>query len=286
MAKILDSLKISQALEEEIKTKLKGLPKLCLGSVVIGDNYSAGVYQSSQRKVALRLGVEYRPIKLAGDVSFDKFKIEIGKLNKDKSVTGIILNKPFPLRWKDSEVFSLLDERKDVEGMHPVNLGKLFIGDTLGASDLLCISPTVLSVIALLGETKVNLTAKKVTIVGFSSLIGKPLALFLGSEFATVSITHIETYKAGDLPAYLEGADIVISAVGKPDLIKGDWIKKGAIVIDVGTGQKNGKLCGDVEFNVAKGKASYITPVPAGTGKLTTMFLYNNLILTAKMAGL
>ncbi|MBU1122273.1 MAG: bifunctional 5,10-methylenetetrahydrofolate dehydrogenase/5,10-methenyltetrahydrofolate cyclohydrolase [Candidatus Omnitrophota bacterium] len=290
MAEILDSREICGSIEKTIKEEIVYLPKLCLASISVGEDFSANVYQLSQEKVAETLGIKYLSINLAADISFDEFKEEIDKLNSDTGVTGIILNKPFFPLWKDVEVFSLIDVKKDVEGMHPINLGKFFIGnnqlgcsvDSMGVSTVGVVSPTVCSVVSLIKITKVSLRGKKVTIIGFSSLIGKPLALFLGDELATVSITHIATYQAGNLEDYVKGADIVISAVGKPHLIKGEWIKKGAVVIDVGTGEKNGKLTGDVEFSKARENASYITPVPGGIGRLTTMCLFHNLVVIAK----
>ena len=293
MAVILDTQESCNRLEEYIKNAIATFfpkQKLCLASVAVGEDYSAKIYRSSQQRVAEELGVEYRPIDLSSDISFEDFKTEIKKLNNDPSVTGIILNKPFPSEWPDVEVFSQLDVKKDVEGMHPLNLGKFLIGGAPMVSPLfspqgprkLCISPTVWSIVTLLDRSEIAYRGKKATIVGFSPLIGKPLAFFLANEFATVSITHIVTFEKGDLPEYIKNADIVISAAGVPHLIKGDWIKKGAVVIDVGTGKKDGKLTGDVEFDVARMKAAFITPVPGGVGKLTTMFLYCNLIIAAK----
>lgn len=277
MAVILDSHDSYNKLEREVK-KLIGGRKLCLASVAVGENYSTGVYRFSQKKAALKLGVRYRSIDFPLNVSFRKFKEEVNKLNREKTITGIILNKPFPSAWKDVAVFSLLDEKKDIEGMHPVNIGKFFMGEPR------FISPTVLSVLELLSPCiGKNYSGKKVTLVGFSSLIGKPLALFLADNFATVSVTHIATYQAGFLPAYVNGADILISAVGKPHIIKGEWIKEGAVVIDVGTGEKDSVLTGDVEFDVAKEKASFITPMTGGIGKLTVMFLYYNLAKAGKI---
>jgi methylenetetrahydrofolate dehydrogenase (NADP+)/methenyltetrahydrofolate cyclohydrolase len=156
--------------------------------------------------------------------------------------------------------------------MNPYNLGLLFIGEPL------FISPTVLSALEFIKMTGVKLYGKDVTIVGFSTLIGKPLALILGRRFATVSITHIATSESKHLPFYVKNADIVISAVGVPNLIKGTWLKKGVIAIDVGIGRKNSKIVGDIEFEGAKEKAAFITPVPGGVGKLTSLFLFNNLI--------
>ncbi|MCK5288113.1 MAG: bifunctional 5,10-methylenetetrahydrofolate dehydrogenase/5,10-methenyltetrahydrofolate cyclohydrolase [Candidatus Omnitrophica bacterium] len=282
MAKVLNSREICNILEQENIERLNNLPnKLSMASVAIGDNYSTKVYRASQKKVADKLGIKYVPINLKETVSFDDFKVEVEKLNNDKKISGIIFNKPFPKGWKDEDVFAQIDEFKDIEGMHPVNLGKFF----MGKDDI--VSPTVLSIIKLLDislEKDANkYKGKRITIVGFSSLIGKPLALLLGNKLATVSITHIGTFEKGDLPFFVKNADIVISSVGQPYLIKGEWIKEGAIVIDVGTGEKNGKLTGDIEFETAKSKASFITPVPGGVGRLTTMFLYNNLIISSEI---
>lgn len=278
MAIIFDARKKYDSLLAEIKAGLEAMPKLCLASVAVGRDASAKSYRSAQEKLAKELGVEYRPRDLKSDVSFPEFKSEIGRLNRGGEVTGIILNKPFPSGWSDADVFSLLEEEKDIEGMHPANLGRFFLAQPR------FISPTVLSVVEMLDESKVELRGKRVALVGFSPLIGRPLALWLGSRFATVSITHIATFEEGDLPSYIKSADIVISAVGKPGLIKGEWIKEKAIVIDVGTGHKDDKISGDVEFDKAKEKAAFITPVPGGVGKLTTVFLYHNLVLAYKLS--
>ena len=278
MAIVFDARKIYDSLLAEIKTKLDDMPKLCLASVTVGQDLSAKSYRSAQEKLAKELGIEYRPLDLKSDLTFGEFKSEIEKLNEDISVAGIIINKPFPLEWSDTDVFSLLSESKDVEGMHPDNLGRFFIGQPR------FISPTVLSVIELLRESGVKLYGVKITLVGFSPLIGRPLALWLGNKFATVTIAHIATDEKGDLPSYIKSADIIISAVGKPGLIRGEWIKRGAVVIDVGTGYKDNKISGDVEFDKAKEKAAFITPVPGGVGKLTTVFLYHNLVLAYKLS--
>ena len=278
MAIIFDAQKKYDSLLAEIKTKLGAIPKLCLASVAIGQDSSAKSYRTAQEKLAKELGIEYRPLDLEPEIAFGKFKSTIEKLNKDLGVTGIIINKPFPSKWSDVDVFSLVKEEKDIEGMHPANLGRFFLGQPR------FISPTVLSVIEIVKESGVELYGTKVTLVGFSPLIGRPLALWLGNEFATVSITHIATDEKGDLSSYVKSAGIVISAVGRPGLIKGEWIKKGAVVIDVGTGHKNDKASGDVEFNKVKEKAVFITPVPGGVGKLTTMFLYHNLVVACGLS--
>ena len=271
MAKILNSQDICNRLEKEIRGQLESLPKLCLASLLIAQDSSE--YYQAQKKLAEKLAVDFPLIPPVS--SLQDLKSKVKKLNSDPKVTGIILNKPFLPEWKEQEFFSLLSPDKDVEGMHPLNLGRFFSGETK------LISPTASSVIELLRETKVELKGKRVVMVGFSSLIGKPLTLFLANEIATVTIVHIATRKE-DLPFYISNADILISAAGVPGLIKGDWIKKGAVVIDVGTAEQGGKLVGDVEFDKAKEKAAAITPVPGGVGKLTTMFLFHNLLIAAK----
>jgi len=278
MAVIFDAQKKYDSLLAQIKAELEAMPKLCLASIAIGKDVSAKSYRLAQEKLAKELGVEYRSLDLESDFPFNEFKTAIGKLNRAKEVTGIILNKPFPSKWNDADVFSLLSENKDIEGMHPANLGRFFLAQPR------FISPTVLSVIEMLDESKVKLRGKRAALVGFSSLIGRPLALWLGSKLATVSITHIATSENDDLSSYVKGADIVISAVGKPGLIKGEWIKEKAIVIDVGAGHKDSKISGDVEFDKAKERAAFITPVPGGVGKLTTIFLYHNLVLAYKLS--
>jgi methylenetetrahydrofolate dehydrogenase (NADP+)/methenyltetrahydrofolate cyclohydrolase len=243
----------------------------------------------NQKRIADNLGVKYYSVNLKANISFDRFKKEICALNNDRDITGIIINKPFPQGWEDGLVFSLLDAGKDVEGAHPLNLGKFFIKsevyfppESFRSPFALCISPTVLSVISLLNKCKIDLYGRKATIVGFSSLIGKPLAFWLANKLVTVNIAHIATFESGYLAFYVKEAEILISAVGKPHLIRGEWIKKGAIVIDVGTGKRGNKLIGDVDFEGASKRASAITPVPGGVGKLTAMFLFHNLVLTAK----
>ncbi len=284
MAKDLE--KSYQNLKEYIKKEVEANPGLTLASVLIGQDPAAKSYRKSQESLALKLGVKYICLDLAQDISFEDFSLKIQDLNQDKNITGIIINKPLPKSWSQDEVFSLIDKAKDVEGMHPANLGKLFRANVkvldqlnIESADII-LPPTVRSVLEMLNlADSLNLYGKRVVIVGFSSLLGKPLAIFLANCFATVSITHTGTYERGDLADYISEADIVISAVGKPNLIKGEWIKKASIVIDVGTAVEGNKLVGDLEYEKAKEKALFITPVPGGVGKFTSLFLYYNLTL-------
>ena len=276
--KKLEIKQICEELKQELKEEVQKLPTLRIASLSFGKDYAASVYASAQRKVAKELGIDYYSIELEDNCSLNDLLGKIDELNEDKGINGIIVNKPFPAKVKEEAIFSAITKEKDVEGMNPCNLGSLFYSEPLFTS------PTVLSVLEILKLLEIKLYGKEVVVVGFSTLIGKPLALLLGQEFATVNITHIGTFEAGKLPSYVGAADIVISAVGKPHVIKGDWIKKGAVVIDVGIGQLDGKVVGDVEFDAAAKKASFITPVPGGVGKLTTLFLFKNLIKAAKLA--
>lgn len=281
MGIILNTNDICCELEKKITEEIRLCSRLCLASVAVGENYAASKYRVSQKRLSDKLNVEYFPVDLPSDVSFEDFKSKMKSLNENKKITGIIVNKPFPREWLEENVFSLLDISKDLEGVHPYNLGKLFFT----RSPDKFVSPTVLSTLELLKYALGDFSAlrgKKVTVVGSSLLIGKPLAVILLNNFATVSVTHIATYEQSDLSEYVKIADILISAVGEPGIIKGTWIKPGAIVIDIGTSEKEGKLTGDVEFESAKEKAAAITPVPGGVGKLTTLFLFRNLIFAGR----
>lgn len=272
MAKIIEAKEIYDILKERLKSSLSSLPTLTLASVTIGKNYSSQVYRASQKKLAENLGVKYLSVELPQNISTKDALSKIQSLNKNKKITGIVANKPFPSNFTEELVFSAIDYKKDIEGMNPYNLGLLFVGEPL------FVSPTVLSILEFIKMSGIDLYGKQVAIVGFSTLIGKPLALILGRKLATVTITHIGTYESGKLPFCIKNSDIVVSAVGKPHIIKGDWIKKGSVMIDVGIGEINGKVVGDIEFEKAKKKAGFITPVPGGVGKLTSLFLFKNLI--------
>lgn len=285
MAIIITAHKEAEKLLYRLKKNVRGLQKIpTLASLCVGENASSSKYILAQKSVAYRLGIEHKLFSFKKSVPLSTFKSFIEKLNRDSKISGIILNKPFPKEWPEFEIFSLVDKNKDVEGMHPQNLGKLFL-DNNGKNEI--ISPTVLSIIALLdkGLKKLKISSlygQRITLVGFSSLIGRILAIILGKKLATVSITHIATYRKGDLPHYIKNSQILITAVGKPNLIKGEWIRKGSLIIDAGVGLRKRQLQGDVEYKEALKKAAAITPALCGVGKLTTLFLYSNLVQLVK----
>jgi methylenetetrahydrofolate dehydrogenase (NADP+)/methenyltetrahydrofolate cyclohydrolase len=277
MAKVLEATTIYAKLKQELKKQIKALPQLTLASLSVGQSYSRDVYLWAQKKLAQELGVNYVTLALSAGISLKDTLNKLSELNKDNKITGIIANKPFPKGFNEETIFCAIDFKKDIEGMHPYNLGYLFIGEPK------LVSPTVLSILEFLEMAKIKFYGKEVTIIGFSTLIGKPLALLLGRKFATVNITHIATYERKRLRFYVRNADILISAVGKPNFIKGNWIKNKATVIDVGIGERNGKIIGDIDFESVKSKAAFITPVLGGVGKLTSLFLFQNLVKAHKM---
>lgn len=277
MGEVFFTKNIYDELKQELKREIRQRKPLALASLRLNNDYSSDVYFASQEKLANELGVEYFAVEFDEKEPLAVIKSKIEELNEDENITGIIVNRPFPAAWNDAAIFSTIDYRKDIEGMCPYNLGMLLLGKPL------FVSPTVLSVLKFLEIIEVDLYGKEVTIVGFSNLIGRPLAFILGQKLATVNITHIATYERERLPFYVSNADIVISAVGKPNLIKGEWIKPQAIVIDVGLGQINNRQVGDIEFDAAKEKTSFITPVPGGVGKLTPIFLFRNLLNAADL---
>jgi len=271
MGRVLETKEIYLKYKQELKEKLRNLPTLTLASLVGEKNRACEVYLSSQEKLAKELGVNYLCLELK-DACLEKVIEKIRQLNEDKNITGILLNKPFPSDWKEEIVFSSLETKKDIEGVHPYNLGRIILGKPV------FVAPTVLSILECLKMTGVFLEGKEVTVIGFSTIIGKPLSIILANQFATVNITHIATYREGHLPFYVKRADILISCVGRPHLVKGEWIKRDAVVIDVGIGEKDGEVCGDVEFENAKERVSFITPTKGGVGLLTTLFIFKNLI--------
>ncbi len=278
MAKLLEGKPIAQNLKEQIKQQVQSLEnKPVLASIMVGDNAGAEAYVKSQKKTAEDLGIEYQFHKLAEDTSESVLIEFIEKLNSDKSVNGIIVQMPLPSQIDYKKISQFILPEKDIEGMHPANIGKIVFGK---AKILPC---TAAAVMELLNSTGVDLYGKEVVVVGHSEIVGKPLALLLLDKFATVTVCHIGTSKAGKLEEHVRKAEVLIVAVGKAGLIKGEWIKEGAIVIDVGINRVGDKIVGDVEFEGAEKRASYITPVPGGVGPLTVTMLMRNLAEAANL---
>jgi len=278
LAKLLEGRPIAEGIKEEIKQQVQSFKKkLVLASIQVGENVGATSYVKSQQKVAENLGIEYQLHKLSQDISESSLIEFISELNADKSVNGIIIQMPLPSQIDYKKISQFISPDKDAEGMHPANIGKIVFGK---AKILPC---TPAAVMELLNSTGVNLYGKEVVVVGHSEIVGKPLSLLLLDKFATVTVCHIGTSQAGKLEGHVRGAEILIVAVGKAGLIKGEWIKEGAIVIDVGINRVGDKIVGDVEFEGAEKRASLITPVPGGVGPLTVTMLMRNVVEAAKL---
>ncbi len=246
-------------------------------SLQIGENASSAIYVKNQKKTAESLGIEYELKTLASDATQADICREIEDLNNDKHVTAIILQRPVPGHINVNAVIASIDPDKDAEGMHPVNLGRIMHGKS-------SVSPcTAAAVMELLSSTGVKLYGREAVVVGHSEIVGKPLALMLLNNFLTTTICHIATGERGLLPDHVKRAEILIVAVGKPGIVKGDWVRDGAIVIDVGINKVGDKIVGDVEFEGASARASFITPVPGGVGPLTTVMLMRNTVEQFKL---
>jgi methylenetetrahydrofolate dehydrogenase (NADP+) / methenyltetrahydrofolate cyclohydrolase len=278
LAKLLEGKPIAEKIRQGIAASVAACAKKpVLASIMIGDNAGAAAYAKSQQKCAEGLGIEYRLHALASQTT-EQYLIEfIKKLNTDNSVNGIIVQMPLPEQVDYKKISQFILPEKDVEGMHPANIGKILFGK---ARILPC---TPAAVMELLIASGCDLYGREVVVVGHSEIVGKPLSLLLLDKFATVTVCHIGTSKAGKLEEHVRKADVLIVAVGKAGLIKGDWVKEGAVVIDVGINRVGDSIVGDVEFGPAEKKAAYITPVPGGVGPLTVTILMRNLVEAVKL---
>ncbi|MFH1198710.1 MAG: bifunctional 5,10-methylenetetrahydrofolate dehydrogenase/5,10-methenyltetrahydrofolate cyclohydrolase [Candidatus Omnitrophota bacterium] len=278
MAKLLEGKPIADKIKTHIAEDIRVLgAKPVLASIIVGNNAGAESYVNSQKKVAQELGIDYQLHKLDANILENDLIQFILELNNNAVINAIIVQMPLPEQIDYKKISNFIAPGKDIEGMHPVNIGKVIFGKS---KVLPC---TVASIMELLNSTGVDLCGKEVVVVGHSEIVGKPLALLLLDKFATVTVCHIGTSKAGKLEEHVRRAEVLIVAVGRPELIKGEWIKEGAIVIDVGINRVGEKIVGDVEFEAAEKRASWITPVPGGVGPLTVTMLMRNLVEAVKL---
>ncbi len=272
MGKIIDGKAIAAEIREEIAADVVALKEQGvtpgLAVVLVGDDPASRVYVTMKEKACEKAGIFSDEHKLPAETTEAQLLALIEELNNDQRIDGILVQLPLPDHIDESKILESISPVKDADGFHPYNVGRLVTGNPLYQP---C---TPFGVMKMLEYTGVDLTGKAVVVVGRSNIVGKPVALMCLAQHATVTICHSRTR---DLPGKVAQADVVIAAVGRPEMIKGSWIKEGAVVIDVGVnrvGEK--KLVGDVEFEAAKERASAITPVPGGVGPMTiTMLLYN-----------
>ncbi|MFA6379107.1 MAG: bifunctional 5,10-methylenetetrahydrofolate dehydrogenase/5,10-methenyltetrahydrofolate cyclohydrolase [Candidatus Omnitrophota bacterium] len=276
-AQLLDGKVLATKIKEKLKMQVISLKKVRSSvprvvNIAIGDHHATCAYANAQIKAAQDIGIDYKLDILPQDISQEKLIDYVQKLNHDPSVNGIMVHKPVPEHIDYHIVANYIDGMKDLEGVNVVNIGKMLLGKT----NIIPCTPA--AVMALIESTGIELRGKEVVIVGHSEIVGKPLSLLLLAKMATVTVCHVATSEAGKLVEHVSRADVLIVAVGKPGLIKGEWIKKGAIVIDVGINQVGSKMVGDVEALSAQAKASYLTPVPGGVGPVTVVMLMKNAI--------
>lgn len=272
-AKLISGTAVAAKIKANVSAQIQhhlaqGMRAPGLAVVLVGANPASQVYVGSKRKTCEEIGIHSKSYDLPQETSEAELLELIEKLNADESIDGILVQLPLPAQIDSTKVIETIRPDKDVDGFHPYNVGRLCQRiPTLRAC-------TPYGVMKLLEESQLDLLGKHAVIVGASNIVGRPMALELLLAGCTVTVTHRFTQ---DLPSHISQADILIVAVGKPQFIKGEWIKPNAVVIDVGINRlEGGKLVGDVEFDVAAEKAGYITPVPGGVGPMTVAMLMQN----------
>ena len=277
---IIDGKKIAAKLREDLKKKIidlkstfKSVPGLTV--ILVGDDPASKIYVKNKEKFSKEVGMNSEVLRYPKNVEESVILDKIIELNKDKKISGILVQLPLPKHISQKKVIETILPTKDVDGFHPVNVGNLSSGYD---SSIPC---TPLGCFLLLKKIEKNLSGKHAVIIGRSNLNGKPMAQLLLKENCTVTITHSKTK---DLKEECRKADIIVAAVGKPKLVKGDWVKKNAIVIDVGINKTESGIVGDVDFDEVSKVARAITPVPGGVGPMTIACLLNNTVECFKRA--
>lgn len=285
-AQVISGRKLSKEIREELKAQVVELkkeyndvPKLVV--VIVGEDPASVSYVTAKEKGALYVGFESILMREPIDISEDALLKIIDDLNKDESVNGILVQLPLPKHIDMDKVLDTISLAKDVDGFHPENVGNLHVGRPA------LVPCTPKGIITMIKSAGLPIEGKNAVVVGRSNIVGKPVSMLLLNENATVTIAHSRTQ---DLPGVCKKADILVAAVGRPEMIKGDWVKEGAVVIDVGVnriqreidGEMKNKLVGDVEFDAASEVASFITPVPGGVGPMTIVSLLQNTLIASK----
>ena len=272
MAKIIDGKQISLDIKNELKEKVakykeQGI-EITLAVVKVGNDPASAVYVRNKEKACEHVGINSKTLALPEETTEEELLNVVKKLNEDKNVNGILVQLPLPKHIDESKVLLTIDSTKDVDGFHPVNVGKMVIGED---TFLPC---TPAGIIEMIKRTDIDIEGKECVVIGRSNIVGKPMAMLMLKENATVTIAHSRTK---DLKEVTKRADIIVAAIGKAKFVTADYVKEGAVVIDVGMDRdENGKLCGDVDFESVSKVASAITPVPGGVGPMTvTMLLVN-----------
>ena len=279
VAKILDGKQIAKEYRQRLKNQVNELkehgftPKLSV--ILVGNDGASQSYVRSKKKAAEKIGMISEIVHLSEDTSEEDVLSELERLNNDDSVSGILVQVPLPKQVSEQKVLEAINPEKDVDGFHPSNIGKLYIDEQT------FVPCTPVGIMEILKHADIDIEGKNAVVIGRSHIVGQPVSKLLLQQNATVTILHS---RSKDMASFIKEADIVVSAVGKPELVTKDMVKEGAVIIDVGnTPDENGKLKGDVAFDEVKEVASAITPVPGGVGPLTITMVLNNTLLAEKM---
>lgn len=277
MGEIIDGKAISKELNRALKADVENLkkngitPRLTV--LLVGEDPASAIYVKNKEKAAGKVGIESVIDRYPADMPEDDILMRIRELNNDPLNHGILVQLPLPKNFNEEKILLSIDPKKDVDGFHPINIGKLVAKQP-------CLKPcTPSGILNLIESTGIEIAGKDAVIVGRSNIVGKPVALMLLHKHATVTICHSKTV---DLPEKIRSADILVAAIGRPEFVRGDWIKPGAVVIDVGINRTENGLKGDVQYDIAKEKAAYITPVPGGVGPMTIAMLMRNTVEAAR----
>lgn len=280
MSTIIDGKAISAEIREDLKkkvTKLKGkgiVPGLAV--VLVGDDPASAIYVRNKERACQEVGMHSVVHRLDAETTEEQLLSLVDNLNNDASIHGVLVQLPLPGHIDEMAVLRAINPDKDVDGFHVISAGRLFVGE----KGFVACTPK--GIMKLIKSTGVDICGKKAVVVGRSNIVGKPVSMLLMAENATVTMCHSRTQ---NLPQVCAEADILVAAIGRPEMITGEYIKEGAVVIDVGTSRVDGKLKGDVLFEEAKEKAAFITPVPGGVGPMTITMLIDNTIEAATIYG-
>ncbi|HJD46999.1 MAG TPA: bifunctional methylenetetrahydrofolate dehydrogenase/methenyltetrahydrofolate cyclohydrolase FolD [Candidatus Mediterraneibacter norfolkensis] len=278
MAQLIDGKRISQEIKDELKIEVQKMEEqgisVCLAVVQVGNDPASTVYVRNKKKACAYVGIESRAYELPEETTEEELVRLVEELNQDASVNGILVQLPLPSHIDEDRIIRTISPDKDVDGFHPVSVGRLWIGEKG------FVSCTPAGIIQLLKRSGIGIEGKNCVIAGRSNIVGKPMAALLLRENGTVTVTHSRTKNLSEITSK---ADILIAAIGKARFITAEYVKDGAVVIDVGMNRdEEGHLCGDVDFEDVEPKVSAITPVPGGVGPMTIAMLMNNCVETVR----
>lgn len=276
--KILEGKKIAEKIREQIQEEVMTLKQKTgktpgLAVILVGENPASKVYVNMKQVACGKTGIHSKKIHLPESISEEELLQQVKELNEDESIHGILVQLPLPKHISEERILESVKAEKDVDGFHPLNFGKLLAGHPF------LVPATPLGVMKLIESTGVSLEGKEAVVIGRSNIVGKPCAILLQIKDCTVTLCHSKTR---DLKKHCLNADVMVSAVGKPKLVKKDFVKQGAVVIDVGITKVEDKLEGDVDFEEVKEVAGWITPVPGGVGPMTIAMLLSNTLKVFK----